>query len=143
MADVAGPSTSAVIASHQAEHRDLLQRLEESDYAQQGLEQARSRVTTLDKSIAEKTKQLESIAAKTKKEYDDWQKYQNSSLRRSLLRVKGKDAVSERVDKEEREYLEAFREVSETSLPYRRVLSRYAPGNGREGCLSDPTERAV
>ena len=140
MADVAGPSTSAVIASHQAEHRDLLQRLEESDYAQQGLDQARSRVKTLDKSIAEKTKQLESIAAKTKKEYDDWQKYQNSSLRRSLLRVKGKDAVSERVDKEEREYLEAFREVSGCRLPYHRVLSGYAPGNGRERCLSDPAE---
>lgn len=100
------------VSSHAAEHHSLLQQLGELDYAHSALDQAKARLAGLRKDLEEQKKELSEVEKKTRKEYDDWQKVQNSVLRRAKLRVKGgKDNLEARVEKEEREWLEALREV--------------------------------
>jgi uncharacterized protein HemX len=100
------------LTSHVAEHQQLLTELGQLDYAHSALTQAETRLETLNDDLKTHQKALLTISKQTQKEYDDWQKVEHSRIRRAALRVKGRDNLEARVEKEEREWLEALKEVT-------------------------------
>lgn len=110
-----GLSTMADAVLDNAElHQNLLRQLGEVDYAKIALPQAEERLTALQAQLAEQKKGLGKYARASKKEYDDWKRLSESVSSRAVARVKsaaGRASLEERIDKEEKEWLDALREV--------------------------------
>lgn len=100
------------IAQHAQEHQALLTQIGELDYAPSALEQASERLKTIQAELPPRKAKLAEVQKATKKEYDEWQQVLNSRFKRASLKIKGKDHLESRVEKEEREWMEAMREVN-------------------------------
>lgn len=119
------------VISHTDEHKELLTQLGELDYAPAALEQAQAHLKELEARVAPHHAALKRLEAHTRSQYDDWQKIQKSMLRRAALRVKGgKEELEERVEKEEKEWLDALREVRRGRLR-QRVMALMRDGQRR------------
>ncbi|KAG8725994.1 hypothetical protein FRC12_023816, partial [Ceratobasidium sp. 428] len=96
------------------EHTKLLNSLSALDYVPTAQEDNSARLEIVRREVAIKEEGLAKLAKKTKSEYKDTQKM-NSSVRRLVVRIRdgGKDAVTQRVQKEEAEYIEAYRHERE------------------------------
>ncbi|KAG9104597.1 hypothetical protein FRC06_001064 [Ceratobasidium sp. 370] len=96
------------------EHTRLLNSLSALDYVPTAQEDNNARLEVVRREVNVKERELAALTKKTKSEYKDTQKL-NSSIRRLMIRIRdgGKDAVTQRVQKEEAEYIEAYRQERE------------------------------
>ncbi|KAG8748053.1 hypothetical protein FRC10_009805 [Ceratobasidium sp. 414] len=96
------------------EHTRLLNSLSALDYVPTAQEDNDARLEVVRREVSVKERELAALEKKTKSEYKDTQKL-NSSIRRLMIRIRdgGKDAVTQRVQKEEAEYIEAYRQERE------------------------------
>lgn len=95
-------------------HQDLLRQLGELDWAKSALEQAQERQAALQVQLGEQKRGLDKYARASKKEYDDFQRISGSIASRAAARIKraaGRASLEERIEKEEKEFLDALREV--------------------------------
>ncbi|KAH7340386.1 hypothetical protein B0J17DRAFT_651155 [Rhizoctonia solani] len=91
------------------EHTNLLNTLNSLDYVPAASEDNLARLQVIDREIESRQKQVEGLEKKTKSEYKDLNRAK-STTRQWLLRIRqGEGAVSQRLEKEQKEYLDAFR----------------------------------
>ncbi|KAG8722379.1 hypothetical protein FRC08_002860 [Ceratobasidium sp. 394] len=96
------------------EHTRLLNSLSALDYVPTAQEDNTARLEVVRREVRAKERELAALEKKTKSEYKDTRKL-DSSIRRLMIRIRdgGKDAVTQRVQKEEAEYIEAYRQEQE------------------------------
>ncbi|KAG9092858.1 hypothetical protein FRC07_011575, partial [Ceratobasidium sp. 392] len=97
-----------------AEHTRLLNSLSALDYVPTAQEDNNARLEIVRGKVTAKEREVAALVKKTQNEYKDTRKL-NSSVRRLMIRIRdgGKDAVVQRVQKEEAEYMEAYRQERE------------------------------
>ncbi|CAE6460508.1 unnamed protein product [Rhizoctonia solani] len=91
------------------EHTSLLNTLNSLDYVPAASEDNLARLQVIDREIDSRQREVETLEKKTKSEYKDLNRAK-STTRQWLLRIRqGEGAVSQRLEKEQKEYSEAFR----------------------------------
>ncbi|KAF8602697.1 hypothetical protein BDV93DRAFT_185522 [Ceratobasidium sp. AG-I] len=105
------------------EHTRLINSLNALDYVPTAQEDNAARLKVVQREVAKKQKELAELEKKTKSEFKDVRKLQ-STTRRLVIRFSegGKDAVTAKVQKEEKEYLEAFRKEREARDELEMIL---------------------
>ncbi|CUA72370.1 hypothetical protein RSOLAG22IIIB_01037 [Rhizoctonia solani] len=90
------------------EHTSLLNALNSLDYVPAASEDNISRLQVIDREIDSRQREVQALEKKTKSEYKDLNRAK-STTRKFFLRIRqGEEAVSQKVEKEEKEYLDAF-----------------------------------
>lgn len=95
----------------------LLATLSQTDYAPPALRRQLDYINELEEHLYKVKKDLPWLELETKRELKDHKKYQDSTIRRFAHRLggsKGKDKWTEKADKEEREFVEAWQKERET-----------------------------
>ena len=88
---------------------EILQGLNETQYAASSLKQSEAYLCDLDREIEQCDSQIKDLALKTRAEHKDHKKYEESTFRRFFYRAGGKkESFAEKASKEEREYVEAL-----------------------------------
>ncbi|EUC67175.1 hypothetical protein RSOL_499950 [Rhizoctonia solani AG-3 Rhs1AP] len=91
------------------EHTTLLNALNSLDYVTAASEDNIARLQVIDREIDSRQRDVQALEKKTKSEYKDLNRAK-STTRQWLLRIRqGEEAVSQRLEKEQKEYLDAFR----------------------------------
>ncbi|CAE6432967.1 unnamed protein product [Rhizoctonia solani] len=91
------------------EHAILLNGLNALDYVPAAAEDNAARLQVIDREIDSRQQEVQSLEKKTKSEYKDLSRAK-STTRQWLLRIRqGEDAVSQKLEKERKEYLDAYR----------------------------------
>ncbi|KAF8682739.1 hypothetical protein RHS04_02517 [Rhizoctonia solani] len=91
------------------EHAALLNGLNALDYVPAAAEDNAARLQVIDREIGSRQQEVQSLEKKTKSEYKDLSRAK-STTRQWLLRIRqGEDAVAQKLEKEQKEYLDAFR----------------------------------
>ncbi|KAL8846036.1 MAG: hypothetical protein Q9221_008849 [Calogaya cf. arnoldii] len=92
-----------------SKNAELLQGLNETEYASSALEQSQAYLNDLDREIKVCDSEVQRLESKTATELKDHKKYAEPSTRRFLHRAMGKkEHFAEKASKEEREYVEAL-----------------------------------
>lgn len=123
------------------EHTRLINSLNALDYVPAALEDNAARLKVVCREATKKQKELADLEKKTKSEFKDVRKLQ-SPARRFVIRLSegGKDAVNARVQKEEQEYLEAFRKEREARDELEMILGEKRE---REAASADLAEKEI
>ncbi|KAL5636012.1 hypothetical protein ACGC1H_004728 [Rhizoctonia solani] len=91
------------------EHTTLLNALNSLDYVSAASEDNIARLQVIDREIDSRQRDVQALEKKTKSEYKDLNRAK-STTRQWLLRIRqGEEAVSQKLEKEQKEYLDAFR----------------------------------
>ncbi|EJU05935.1 hypothetical protein DACRYDRAFT_19300 [Dacryopinax primogenitus] len=105
------PATAEAIAARAKEHQDILDELATLEYAPAALRDNEAAIKSLTERIDASSQQIIVLHKKTNREHKDFAKLQNSAGRRLWVKIKHggkKDAVEKKLEKEEREFLEAL-----------------------------------
>lgn len=99
------------IQSAAKRNTQLLQILAETDYVVSAQQQNADYINALKKQIAEEELEVKSLGLNVEKEYEDYEKYRESSLKRFAYRFGGQgDKFDAKATKEEKEWLDAVKE---------------------------------
>ncbi|CAE7218443.1 unnamed protein product [Rhizoctonia solani] len=91
------------------EHTTLLNTLNSLDYVPAASEDNTARLQVIDREIDSRQREVQALEKKTKSEYKDLSRAK-STTRKFLLRIRqGEEAVSQKLEKEQKEYVDAFR----------------------------------
>ncbi|CAE6515325.1 unnamed protein product [Rhizoctonia solani] len=91
------------------EHATLLNKLNSLDYVTSASEDNIARLQVIDREINSRQQEVEALEKKTKSEYKDLSRAK-STTRQFFRRIRqGEEAVSQKLEKEQKEYLDAFR----------------------------------
>jgi hypothetical protein len=110
-------------------NRELLSTLAETDYADKTLQQNTAYISDLDSQIKATDKELKKLHTITEDERKDHVKYRDSTFKRKLHKLggsKGSAKFASKSEKEEREFLEAWkkeREAEERRAELQRALT--------------------
>ncbi|QRW00309.1 hypothetical protein RhiJN_28327 [Ceratobasidium sp. AG-Ba] len=102
--------TTRITEEQIREHTQLLNSLSALDYVPTAQEDNNARLSEVTEEVAARERILAGLRSKTKSEREDVEKL-NSSVRRMFIRIRGggKEALTQRVEKEQTEHLEAWK----------------------------------
>ncbi|KAL8875633.1 MAG: hypothetical protein Q9198_006038 [Flavoplaca austrocitrina] len=102
-------SAQQALVEAASKNAELLQRINETEYASSALQQSQTYLNDLDREIKNWNSEIQRLELKTASEFKDHKKYAESTARRFMHRAAGKkEQFAEKASKEEREYVEAL-----------------------------------
>ena len=102
-------SAQQALVEAASKNAELLQRINETEYASSALKQSQTYLNDLDREIKNWNSEIQRLEVKTASEFKDHKKYAESTARRFMHRATGKkEQFAEKASKEEREYVEAL-----------------------------------
>ncbi|KAL8652922.1 MAG: hypothetical protein Q9226_004063 [Calogaya cf. arnoldii] len=121
-----------------SKNAELLQGLNETEYASSALGQSQAYLNDLDREIKACNSEVQRLESKTATELRDHKKYAESNTRRFLHRAMGKqEQFAEKASKEEREYVEALAAENQAKSQREEWIKTRDEARKRHGTLLD------